>query len=194
MQGLIESNTTFWEGQGIQSECPRFAIHDEACKSWDTRTGFPRCSLSVAIDYFSHSCLKMCKKKRCKMHTGRDFSRLLGFDVLMSKVIYFQNGIVSPSRVGQHFAWHQIWGIFLSQEWEKNITCRMSADIPWVRPPPLVGSCHPAVCGGTCNNISPAEWVQTFPEYDPLPWSDRVKADRTLKFLGIKHQMLLLNG
>ena len=28
---------------------------------FDTRMGFPRPSLNVVIDYFSHSCLKMCK-------------------------------------------------------------------------------------------------------------------------------------
>ena len=27
----------------------------------DTRMGFPRPALNAAIDYFSHSCLKMCK-------------------------------------------------------------------------------------------------------------------------------------
>ena len=31
---------------------------------------------------------------------------------------YFRNGLVSPSREGQHFPWRQNWRIFLSQEWE----------------------------------------------------------------------------
>ena len=42
--------------------------------------GFLNPYLDVMIDYFSHSCLKMCKIS--KTHTRRDFSRLFGVDVL----------------------------------------------------------------------------------------------------------------
>ena len=41
---------------------PRRGLPGHGCrKSLDTRIGFPRPSLNVVIDYFSHSCLKICQ-------------------------------------------------------------------------------------------------------------------------------------
>ena len=50
---------------------PHLIVHDlqsttRLAESWmlqilDMRMGFPRPSPNVAIDYFAHSCLKMCK-------------------------------------------------------------------------------------------------------------------------------------
>ena len=61
---IIEFNTTLREGQGNpiraskicnpQRGLPSFGY----CKFW-TWIGFPRPSLNVVIDYFSHSCLKI---------------------------------------------------------------------------------------------------------------------------------------
>ena len=68
MKRLIESNTTLREGRGnpiqVSKICnPRRGLPSHGCwKSW-TRglAGFRSPSLNVAIDYFSHSWLKMCK-------------------------------------------------------------------------------------------------------------------------------------
>ena len=67
---LTESNTTLREGRGNPSECPRFAIQDEACRVSDValnlghENGIPKL---LVIDYFSHSCLK--KSKICLKRT-----------------------------------------------------------------------------------------------------------------------------
>ena len=66
-QRLIESNTTLREGRGnpirvSKISNPRRGLSSSGCcKILDTRIGFPSPSLNVVIDYFSHSCLKMCK-------------------------------------------------------------------------------------------------------------------------------------
>ena len=59
--------TPHWgRDEGIPSECPRFAIHDEAYRAVDVanlghKDGIPE-SLPQCGDWlFSHSCLKMCK-------------------------------------------------------------------------------------------------------------------------------------
>ena len=60
---LIEITPHWGRDSEIPSECPRFAINDEACmlQILDTRIGFPSPSLNVVNDYFSHYCPKMCK-------------------------------------------------------------------------------------------------------------------------------------
>ena len=62
---LIYSKSHWGREEGISSECPRFAVHHEAClvvdvanlghKDW-IPSSLPQCG-----DYFPHSCLKMCK-------------------------------------------------------------------------------------------------------------------------------------
>ena len=49
-----------------EEECPRFAIHDEACRVVDVANlrhedGISKSPLNAVTDYFSHSCLKMYK-------------------------------------------------------------------------------------------------------------------------------------
>ena len=69
-------------------------------------------SLYVVIDYFSHSCLKMCKICLKRTLDATFFFRLFGVDVLWRhRWITFGNGLVSTCRVGQHFSWHQNWRI-----------------------------------------------------------------------------------
>ena len=63
---IIESNTTLREGRGnpvrVAKICnPRRRLPNRGLQILDTRMGFPSPSLNVVIDYFSHSCLKMCK-------------------------------------------------------------------------------------------------------------------------------------
>ena len=82
--------TPHWgRDEGIPSECLRFAIHDEACRvmdvaNLDMRMGFPSPSLNVVFDYFSHSCLKMCKicLKRTLDATFLDCLALTFYDVI----------------------------------------------------------------------------------------------------------------
>ena len=87
------------------------------------RIGFPRPSLNVVIDYFSHSFLKMCKIdiKHILDATFLDCLALIFCDVIGELLpewtcLTLEDG-TTPYRVGQHFAWRQSWRIFLSQEW-----------------------------------------------------------------------------
>ena len=65
--GLLESNTTLREGRGnpfrVSKICnPRRGLPSHGCcKILDTRIRFRSPSLNAVFDYFSHSCLKMCK-------------------------------------------------------------------------------------------------------------------------------------
>ena len=79
--------TPHWgRDKGIPSECPRFAIHDEACRVVDVANlgqedGIPE-SLPQCGDWLFFSFLPENMQNMFKTHTRRDFSRLFGVDVL----------------------------------------------------------------------------------------------------------------
>ena len=57
--------------------------------------GFPRPSFNVVIDYFSHSCLQMCKiDVKCKPNATFLYCLASTFCDIIG--VYFQNGLVSP--------------------------------------------------------------------------------------------------